>query len=262
MKRYPAWVMLMAWALAAEVAAQKGVVPPPQVLFRPEYDRSTDGGSGRIYTAPDNSCGGGIEGRVEGVTLGMCMAIECVPLAADPQHIRVYRAVPETTSTGSTFKFEGMQVGKYDLVLVDLKRNLWEGLNLGEDTLKRFPAAVQTNFVLRVSRADAYFNRWHIHRAGIVDGQRVFGFIERIRDKFIYKQSGETFLGNQRRLEVVEMDLATDDWQFVRTRHLYRLGEPKETAPPFLKHSFVAELGGIRVVDSIKSLGTLKLPVR
>ena len=112
----------------------------------------------------------------------------------------------------------------------------------------------------RVAMADAFFNRSKIHRFGI-DGEKALVFVERLRDKGdILKQSGEALGENLRRLEVIELDQATDDWQMIQSRHLYREGEPIVKGAPFLKHAFVAGLGNIRVVDSIKDLGTLAVP--
>lgn len=255
---------MLALGTAAHAQAEKGFVPSPWELFKPQYDKSTDGGSGRIYTAPDATAAGGIEGKVEGVELGMCIAIESPPLAADPERIRVYRAVPEIggddKKTVSTFKFNGLPTGKYDLVLIDRTRHMWEGILLGEDSSSKFTSAQQKNLTTRINVADTYWNQRVIHRIG-VDGERALVLVERLRVGLILKQSGEKFGGHQRRLEIVELHQAADDWQMVRTRHFYRLGEPAETMTPFLKDIHVPALGGIRVVNSVKQLGALDLKI-
>lgn len=264
MKPHSVIICLAALALAsaADAQYQKGFVPSPWELFKPQYDKSTDGGSGRIYTAPDASATGGIEGKVEGVELGMCIAIESPTIAADPERIRVYRAVPDIGGDDkkvvSTFKFTGLPTGKYDLVLIDRYRQMWEGILLGEDSSSKFTPTQQKNLTTRINVADTYWNQRVIHRIG-VDGERVLVFVERLRVGLILKQSGEKFGGYQRRLEIVELHQAADDWQMARTRHFYRLGEPAETTTPFLKDIHVAALGGIRVVDSVKQLGALDL---
>jgi hypothetical protein len=266
MKPYFAILCLAALALASAADAQspKGVVPPPWELFKPQYDKSTDGGSGRIYTVPDAGATGGIEGKVEDVELGMCIAIESPAIAADPERIRVYRAVPEIggddKKTVSTFKFTGLPTGKYDLVLIDRTRHMWEGIQLGEDSASKFSTAQRTNLTTRINVADTYWNQRVIHRIG-VDGERALLLVERLRVGLILKQSGEKFGGYQRRLEIAELHQAADDWQMVRTRHFYRLGEPAETYTPFLRDIHVPALGGIRVVDGVKQLGTLDLKV-
>ena len=121
------------------------------------------------------------------------------------------------------------------------------------------PAASLKNLETRISLADSFFNRYVIHRTGIAGGH-ILAFVERIRDKTILKQSGEKLDADLRRLEVIELEQAGDDWQMVATRHIYREGEPVEDSPPFFTHFFFSGLGNIRVVDSVKDLGPLTLP--
>jgi hypothetical protein len=73
-------------------------------------------------------------------------------------------------------------------------------------------------------------------------------------------QSGEKLASNLRRLEVIELVAAEDDWQMATTRHLYREEEPIVPSPPFMRHYFVSELGNIRVVESVKQTGRIMLP--
>lgn len=204
--------------------------------------------SGRIYTAPDNSAPRGIEGSVP-VELTHAIAID---------HDRLHVYLGALSDGGRAFHFPHLPVGKYDLVLVTKGREVYEGLALGDPTTSLAPASAK-NLETRISLADSFFNRYTIHRTGI-DGDHILAFVERIRDKTILKQSGEKLDANLRRLEIIELDQATDDWQMVTTRHIYREDEPVEDTPPFLKHFFFSGLGNIRVVDSVKQLGPLTLP--
>ena len=203
---------------------------------------------GRIYTAPDAGAAGGIAGSV---TADLTHAI-----AIDHDRSHVYLA--ELSDSGHAFRFARLPVGKYDLVLVTKDRALYEGIALGDPAASLGPASMK-NLVTRISLADSFFNRYTIHRTGIAGG-RVLVFVERIRDKTILKQSGEKLDADLRRLEVIELEQAGDDWQMVATRHIYREGEPIEDTPPFLKHVFFSALGNIRVVDTVKELGALTLP--
>lgn len=203
---------------------------------------------GRIYTAPDNSATGGIDGSVP---LELTHAI-----AIDHDRLHVYLA--DLADGSRAFHFTHLPVGKYDLVLVMKDRAVYEGLALGDPAISLAPVSLK-NLQTRVSLADSFFNRYAIHRAGIA-GDRIFAFVERIRDKTILKQSGEKLDADIRRLEIVELEQADDDWQMVTTRHIYRETEPIEENPPFLKHFFVSGLGNIRVVDNVKDLGALALP--
>lgn len=209
---------------------------------------SASGDTGRIYTPPDATASGGIEGTAD---IGLTHA-----LAIDHERLRVYRA--ELTDVGKSFRFEHLPVGKYNLVLVTKGRAIYEGLALG-DTPAKLPPVSSKNLATRVAVADSFFNRHLIHRIGI-DGDRALVFAERIRDKPILKQSGEKLADNLRRLEIIELEESADDWQMIATRHIYREEEPIEANPPFMKHCFVSGLGNIRVVDSVKQLGALSLP--
>jgi len=203
---------------------------------------------GRIYTKPDTTAPGGIEGST-GIELTHAVAI-------DHERSHVYRA--ELSDSGRKFLFSHLPVGKYDLVLLAKNRVVYEGLILG-DAPMTFPIAVLENLKKRVAVADTFFNRHIIHRTGF-EGDRALVFVERIRDKLILKQSGEKLGGNLRRFEIIELEQAADDWQMVSTRHIYREEEPLESSPPFFEHFQVSELGNIRVVDSVKQLGLIPLP--
>ena len=175
-------------------------------------------------------------------------------MAVDSERVKVYRALP----TGSShFQFENLPVGKYDLVLVTKDRRVFEGLRLGEELT--LDTGSRTNLEKRIAKADAYFNRHTIHRLGIVD-DRILAFVERIRDRLILTQGGDVVNSNVRRFEVIELIQAMDDWQMTQTRHVYRQYEPIEKSPPFCRHSFLPALSGIRVVTTIKDLGTIDTP--
>ena len=85
-------------------------------------------------------------------------------------------------------------------------------------------------------------------------------FVERIRDTLILRQSGETLNSILRRIEVVELIKAKDDWQMLNTRHLYREEAPVGPNMAFFTHKLVPELSNVRVIDSVKDLGSISLP--
>jgi len=204
---------------------------------------------GRIYTKADPNATGGIEGEVE-VALTHAIAVN-----RDREH--VYLA--QLSDEGRKFKFAGLPVGKYDLVLVGHNRELYEGLVLGSD-LSSLSTVSRKNYETRATKQDEFFNRSHIHVVGF-DHDRILALVERLSTRKILKGSGEPLGKNLRRLEVLELTMAADDWQVAGTRHLYREGEPiGSTEPEFFRHEHVAELGDIRVINEVKSLG--KLPLR
>jgi hypothetical protein len=202
---------------------------------------------GRIYTAPDLAATGGIEGTAP-MPLTHALAI-------DHDRIRVYRA--ELCDEGKTFHFLHLPVGKYDVVLV-ADGAVFEGLSLGDPAGDLDPTSAQ-NLRARISAADSFFNRFSIHRIGL-NGDQALAFVERIRDRLTLQQSGDKLNANLRRFEIIELAKADDDWQMSTTRHIYREEEPVRANPAFMKHFFVSAIGNLRVVDSVKQLGTLTLP--
>jgi len=203
---------------------------------------------GRIYTKPDPKATGGIEGEVDA---GLTHAIA---VNRDREH--VYLA--QLSDEGRKFKFAGLPVGKYDLVLVSYDREMYEGLALGGD-MASLSAISRKNYETRATKQDEFFNRSHVHLAGF-DHDRILALVERLSTRKVLKGSGEALGKNLRRLEVLELQMAADDWQVAGTRHLYREGEPiGSTEPDFLRHEHVAELGNIRVINEVKLLGKLPL---
>ena len=200
----------------------------------------------RIYTVPDPAATGGIRGTVN-VTVTHALAV-------DHERVHVYRA--DMSNGGKTFVFPHLPVGKYDLVLVTNDAKVYEGLTLGDEK-KDLPAGSMENLQKCVAAQDAFFNRSKIHRIGF-DGDNAFVFVERIRDKPILKQSGETLKATLRRLEIIEIAQAADNWQVTINRHIYREEQPLNGVND-LRHLYVPEMGGLRVIDRVKDLGSILL---
>ena len=200
----------------------------------------------RIYTPSDPAAQGGISGIVNS-EITHAIAIE-------HGHTKVYRGA--TKDGGKAFLFEHLPTGKYDVVLVTKDAAVFEGLALGADR-PALSAASLDNLTKRVAAQDAFFNRYLVHRTGY-DGENAFLLVERIRDNPTLTQAGELMKVSLRRLELMELASAQDDWQLTTTRHIYR-----EEAPlgqiPFLKHKYLPELGNLRVIDTIRKLGTIPL---
>jgi hypothetical protein len=206
-------------------------------------------GPGRIYTQPQAGDSGAITGRVDGGTLTHAIAVE-------RDRTRVFLA--QLADQGTSFRFSGLPVGRYDIVLVTADGRVCEGLNIG-DLKPDLPAASRKFLEERVTKADSFFNRFQIHRIGF-SGDRAFLFVERLRDRTILRQSGENLGAYLRRFEIIEMQEATDDWQMIGTRHLYREETPIRDQVSFSQHHNLPALGGLRVADSARDAGLIHLP--
>lgn len=202
----------------------------------------------RIYTSPEPGAPGGIRGVVN-VPLTEALAV-------GHDHTHVYRG--SLTDGNQGFRFTGLPVGKYDLVLLTKDGVVYEGLALGEGK-KDLPAGSLEHLKTRVEAQDAFFNRTLIQRIGF-DGDNALVFVERIRDKNILRQDATVLQATLRRLEVMEIAQAGDDWQVTTTRFLLRAEQPPGGID-FLQHKEDPALGNLRVVGGVKDLGQLKLPL-
>ena len=203
----------------------------------------------RIYTEPVASDTGGIKGS--------CDANIKHALAVNHDHLRVYRGV--VSADGRSFDFEHLPVGKYDLVMVTRDKLVYEGLALGEDKRTDLPPASLENLEKRVDAQDAFFNHAKIHRMGF-DGATCYLFVERTSDRKILRQDGRALGADVRRLEILEAAQAADDWQVTTTRHLYREEQPVQGID-FLTDKYVPEFSNLRVIDTVKDIGTIQLPI-
>lgn len=203
--------------------------------------------SGRLYAVGAPGDTGAIRGRLATGEVRLAVAV-------DSSREKVFRA--EVAPQGA-FCFERLSVGRFSLAIVTRDGALVEGIPLGDEAAFRaLDGTSAANLRKRVVEADSFFNRHAIHRAGI-EGDRALVLVERIRDKLILKGSGEKLPANLRRLEVVELARATDDWELMSSRSFYREEEPQIPGMPFLAHRHEPSLGGIRVVDSAVEIGTI-----
>lgn len=204
-------------------------------------------GPGRIYTKTSDADTGIISGSVKGAVLTHALAVE-------RDRTRVYRAVLDGAGTG--FRFEKLPVGRFDLVLVTKDNRVIEGLGLG--SAPDLPEDRAKHLEQGVTKADSFFNRHIRHRTGI-EGEVALVFVERVRDRQILRGSGEEIDANLRRLEIIELREADDEWQMVKTRHLFREETPKIKDIPFLVHQHLPSLGGLRIASAPRDLGVIDL---
>jgi len=204
-------------------------------------------GPGRIYTKPLTTDTGAITAKVQGAALTHALAVE-------RDRSRVYLAALDADGAG--FRFANLPVGRFDLVLVTKDHRALEGLALGAQAA--LPAERAKHLDDGVAKADSFFNRRIRHRCGVTDGVALV-FVERLRDSQILRGSGEDLNAGLRRLEIIELHEAADEWQMVRTRHLCREETPRQPGIPFLSHRHLPALGGLRLATTPRDLGTLDL---
>ena len=215
------------------------------LTFPPPLARAD--GPGRIYTKPLTTDAGVISAKVKGAVLTHALAVE-------RDRTRVYLAALDPDGAG--FRFSNLPVGRFDLVLVTRDNRVLEGLALGAAVA--LPGDREKHLEAGVTKADSFFNRRVRHRTGISDGIALV-FVERLRDEQILRGSGEDLGAGLRRLEIIELHEAGDEWQMVRTRHLYREETPRQKGIPFLTHRHLPALGGVRVAATARDLGIIDL---
>ena len=202
-----------------------------------------------LYTKPVAGATGAISAKVD--------AELTHAIALNRDYSQCFRG--DLADGGKSFRIAGLPTGKYDLICVTKAGQIFEGVEVGEDGSK-LPADSIKHSEARITKADTFFPKAKVHRFGLIEGgEKMMLFVERIRDTLILRQSGETLNSNLRRIEVVELIKAKDDWQMLNTRHIYREEAPMVPNMPFFTHKFVPELGNVRVIDSIKDLGSISL---
>jgi hypothetical protein len=206
--------------------------------------------TGRLYAHPDAADKGAVRGRLADGEVRLAAAV-------DQSREKVFLGKPLPSGA---FAFERLPVGKFSLALVTRAGALVEGLPLGDEAAWRALEPARADHLRkRIGEADSFFNRSKIHRVGL-EGDRALALVERIRDKLVLKGSGAALPAFLRRLEVVELARADDDWELMSSRHFYREEEPQVPEMPFLSHRHEPALGGIRVVDSAVEIATIPAP--
>jgi hypothetical protein len=201
-----------------------------------------------FYTQPKDGAGGGITAKVD--------AALTYAIALERDRTSAYKATLSEENT--RFHFPNLPTGKYDLLLFTKQGVLFEGLQLGE-AFELGAGESRKNLEERIAKADAFFNKYKLHRMGVIEGgSKLLALVERMRDKETLTGGGEKLAGPVRRFEVAQFDKAADTWSFMVNRHLYR-EEEKAGQSAFLDSKFVPALGSVRVIESLKDLGVISL---
>lgn len=248
------WFVVHGFLLAAFVAS---------LFFLPPLASAADKGKGtgtvqssQLYTQPDPAATGGLRGRFESAAKP---AVAVMAMAVDNWRC-VYRATLD--DGGRAFSFSGLSVGRYDLVVVTGDA-FYEGLTLvrTDDTLapddrKSIEAAIL--------KSTPFFDTKCLHRSAGIGGEegKARGILQEVRTRPVTLQSAEVRNDIQvRSLKLVLAESAgRPGWSLVNTREIIRQEVAEGQVKGLLAHHYVPHLGGLRVVEAVKDLGTLALP--
>lgn len=209
--------------------------------------------SSRLYTAPDTGAGGGIEFKINRVIRNMTAAF-AVP-QFEPKS--VYKGMVEG---GDTVRFSGLPAAKYDLLLV-FEDSIYEGFRLtrGETPLT---AADKQSISAAINKSVPFFNLKEIHRMEGTTGRdgQAMAFLQEMRTKPVTLQSAEVRSDIQiRSIKLIMLDQVGPGWSFTQSRELIRQEVAGNERKGPLPHHHAPPLGGIRVTDTVKNLGTVDL---
>ncbi len=205
-----------------------------------------------LYTKPDPSSEGGITGRIAfpNTPIEQILAIP----ADEPRF--VYEGKVDDSSK-NTFTFNGLPMGKYDLVVI-YDNSFYEGLRLHRerDTLtaedrKKINASIQ--------KSEPFFITKIIHR---LEGTTGRGNLCRCICTYVREAESEDYTGKlegfRRTFKIVILKDVGPGWQIVRARDLFPLNVDHKNSRP--QHFHSNSISGIRVSDYLKDLGDIKLP--
>lgn len=224
---------------------------PTQIRkYMPPATQST-----RLYTQPDPSARGGINGRIK-EHKQLLFAVFAVP-SDNPK--LVYRGA--LSDDGNEFSFAGLPVAKYDLMLVCPTR-FYEGFKL---TQEADSLTVKDRKMIEaiIMKSVPFFNVKKIHRCEGTTGRNNTAkcVLQEARTLPVMDQEG--ILHPEYQVRSIKLacleDVGTAGWQLVNTREIIRMEVGPDDVKGVLPHVFLPALSQIRVVDEVKELGEIDL---
>jgi len=211
--------------------------------------------STRLYTKPDPQARGGLTANI---SLPRERVLDVFAmLATDP--VKLYKG--QVTDDGNGFRFKGLPVGKYDLVVLYEDR-FYEGLGLTRVT-DSLTASDRDSIEQALRRSVPFFDTKAVHRAAGTTGRAGHArvMLQELRTRKIVDQNGTVLAGFQiRSLKLAWLeDVGKTGWHLVGTREIVRTEVAPGDRQGVLGHTYNPRLGGIRVIDTVKDLGTLNL---
>jgi len=194
-----------------------------------------------LYTKPDPSAPGGMQGRVVQPQLPIRQILAIPPSSPE----KVYEGQVDEGDRRS-FRFAGLPMGRYDLFVIYDDR-FYEGIQLmrGEDTLTDTDRAQIAEIL---ERSEPFFSVKIIHR---LEGTTGRGNEARAVCTFGRERIRRTY-------KLVLLRQVGPGWQVQRTRELLPI-EIGPSEPVESRHHFSPLLSGIRITDRVVDLGELAL---
>ena len=211
----------------------------------------------RLYKKPDAANTGGLKGRIGSPSL----PIEEI-LAVSAEDVEQVYEGEVGGAQRDTFQFNGLPVGKYDLLVI-FASEFYEGLLLSVE-----PNTLTAEDLVKIDgsiqKSEPFFTKKFTHR---VAGETGRGHGARALCTYLRDKGSEllleTFEGKSNRPDfrrTFKLLLLKDvgpGWQIARARDLYPVWmNPKSALPA---HKYSASLHQLRVADQIKDIGVLQL---
>lgn len=228
--------------------------PSPTVTFGGEYKSS------HLYTSPEPSAGGGLH-LISPVPLEFAAAIP------ENNQFHVYKATIGDDKKEVTFS--NIPIARYDLVLAT-RDHFYVGVSLNRDENSLSPQdlnAMQDIF----SRTVPFFD---VKRMDIVKGTpgekgQAAALVQWMRIKAgqadqagggLLNQAGIYMIGHEiRSLRLAFLADVGAGWQVTGTREILRTDVFPDMVKGFLGVTYVDALNAVRVVDTVKDIGTVDL---
>jgi hypothetical protein len=214
--------------------------------------------SSQLYTDPDSASGGGVQGEI------LAPDQKIVAIFATPQEAweKVYRG-EVVGEQGRSFRFSGLPIGKYDLVVVFANR-FYEGLALNRDGAEKpgLTTKDQAKIAETINKSTPFFDTKKIHRVEGYTGRagQARCVLQDLRTRPTTLQSGDVRADIQiRSLKLALLEDVNIGWSLENTREFLRQEVAGDEFRGLLPHQYSPRLNNIRVIDSVKDLGKISL---
>jgi hypothetical protein len=206
----------------------------------------------RLYTQPDPSASGGINGTI----VTPAKPIEQILAMPPDEPTLVYQGEISGTDR-RTFLFKNLPMARYNLFVI-YKDEFYEGLELnpGPDTLTNLD---RDKIKSIVSASDPFFTVKVFHRISGTTGRGNTArcLVTQYRDREALDAAYNALKGFRRTFKLIWLKDVGPGWQVVQKRDLYPLTVDAAGLNP--RHHYAAGLSKIRVTNSMKELGQIEL---